>query len=105
MAFSQTEMTAEKSTEKVTEESEEVPQIFKDYVWLKEKVNLEDCQGTALSLMTDSAKSYHKYIIIEKDGKKVMYNAKGESYCTDHSSLNCQEFYGLDKELDNWTCK
>lgn len=105
LAFGQTEMTAEKSSEKVTKEKEEVPQIFKDYAWLSEIVNPEDCKGAVLSLRTSSTKGPHKYIIVTRDGKKTMYNASGAKHCTDHSKLSCQEFYGLDQEIDNWTCK
>lgn len=105
MAIAQTEMTAEKSSEKVTEEIKEIPQIFKDYAWLTDLVNPEDCQGAKLSLRTSTTKGKHKYIVISKDNKNVMYNAKGERYCADHSKLNCQEFYALDEELDSWSCK
>jgi len=103
-AFGQTDMTAEKSSDTDTKEIEEVPQIFKDYSWLKEMVDIENCKGVTVTVLSNSAKSIHKYVVVEQDGKKSMYNSTGKYYCEDHSSINCKEYYKLDTEVDSWKC-
>ena len=105
LAFGQTEMTAEMSSEKETKEMKEVPQIFKDYAWLKEKVNPEDCQGAVISVRSNPANPATKLVQVKSKDESVFYDTTGKYYCKNHSKLNCLEFYKLDEELDSWTCK
>jgi len=93
------------NSDELTKEIEEIPQIFKDYSWLKEMVNHEDCKGASITVLTSAENSAHNLVVVDKDGKKVMYNASGEYYCSDHATVNCREFYKLDKEVDSWSCK
>ncbi len=105
LAFGQTEVIAEKSSEKVTKENEEVPQIFKDYTWLKEMVNPKDCNGTTVSVRKNPESTANEFVLISKNGKRTLYTIEGKQHCADHSSVNCVEFYKLDEEIDSWTCK
>lgn len=107
--FAQADMTLSKSTGVVAEnakESKDESEMFKNYTWLKEKVNVEKCKGTKVTLRSSSKNPVHKFILIEQaDGTKVMYNQKGERYCSDSKKLNCIEFYELDTEEDTFECK
>ncbi len=107
--FAQADAPSVKSTDVIAEKAEESKdesEIFKTYTWLSEIVNVEKCTGTKVSLRSSSKNSVHKYILVEQaDGSKVMYNAKGERYCTDSKKLNCVDFYELDKEEDSFECK
>lgn len=108
IGFSQTEINVEKSAEvvaQVAKESKDESEIFKNYSWLNEIVNQEKCQGTKITLRSSTKNSVHKYLIVEEGDNMVMYNSKGDRYCSDTKTVNCIEFYNLDTEEDVWECK
>lgn len=107
--FAQAEKSPTTSDDLVAEkadESKDEAEIFKNYTWLKEIVNVEKCKGTKVYLRSSSKNAVHKYLVVEQaDGSKVMYNHKGDRYCTDSKKLNCIDFYELDTEEDVFECK
>ncbi len=86
-------------TEEIEEEDDS---MFTEFDWLSEHIDSTDCllgsqilryqQGTAT------------YIQIVTEAETQLYGADGSLYCTDNSSLNCAEFYGLAEPTSSWTC-
>lgn len=108
IGFSQSEINMDKSAEVIAQEAKESKdesEIFKNYSWLKEIVNQEKCEGTTITLRSSSKNSVHKYLIVEDGDTMVMYNTKGDRYCSNTKTVNCIEFYSLDTEEDSWKCK
>jgi len=87
-------------------ESKGESEMFNNYTWLKEMVDVEKCKGTKVTLRSSSKNPIHKFILVEQaDGPKILYSSKGKRYCTDNKKLNCVDFYELDTEEDAFECK
>jgi len=103
-SYAQVDGSASMVAEVEKSENEVIPQIFKDYSWLDNVINAKDCSGAKV-MVQSKADSPHKFVIIEENGKRTMYNAEGKLYCTDSKELNCAEYYKLTNEVDTWKCK
>ena len=78
-------------------------QLMYEYAWLSKHIDVKDCSGEHVTVLK-MKKGDTKFILIEKDNKKVMYDVTGKLYCTDHKELDCMEFYKLDATEETWTC-
>lgn len=76
--------------------------ILKKYSWIKDKVDSKDCKGERVEVYSAS-EGPSKFIIIEQDGQRVMYDESGTVYCTNSSQIKCDEYYKLSKS-DSWIC-
>lgn len=95
--------TTAQTQEKQESKEEKIPDIFKEHKWLNKIVDYKDCEGYTVQNYTTEG-GHHKYVVITTDEEKKMYTKEGKAYCTDHSSLNCIEFYKIEPNGDEWTC-
>lgn len=80
--------------------------LFETYEkWLPSIVQQKDCQGETVSLYKSKANNSVVYLYIEKNGTRILYDDAGNVYCTDSESLDCRNFYELEKPEETWKCK
>lgn len=104
-ALSQSDINTEMVEEhKVEKDSEELPEIFKNHNWLHKIVDPQNCDGVQVFIKSKGSAQSHKYLIIDMNGTKKMYNNEGVLWCTNSNTTNCEEFYKLTKLEDEWIC-
>ena len=81
----------------------ERPEIFGEFLWLTDVVDLDNCDGTVVEFYdTDT----HFFIHIQTADKGQLYFEDGTFYCQDQDNYNCRALYGLtEKQLyETWVC-
>jgi len=104
--LSQSDINSEMVEEqKVEKDSDEVPEIFKNHEWLSKIVDHENCKGAQIFVKSTGHAQAHKYLIVDIDGARKMYNSEGVVWCTSSNSINCEKEYKLTKLEDEWICE
>ena len=80
---------------------EERPTIFVDYPWLANFVDPIDCDQDSVTVYRSSG---FVYLLVEKTGSSILYNADGLQYRVNASNFDCQQFYAVDEIINTWSC-
>lgn len=67
--------------------------FVKAYDWTK--AHFENTAKPIVSMKQMQTVEGHEYVLIETEATKTLFDKSGKQYCTDHSELNCVEFYKL----------
>lgn len=76
--------------------------IFDEFSWLKDLVDLTDCDGTQIDVYDEGT---FKFIIINTQEVTHMYFEDGMFYCKDHPGFSCKNAYQLGEAITSWSCK
>ena len=79
-------------------------QLMYEYAWLSKHIDVANCSGQQVSVLK-MKKGDTKFILIENEDNRVMYDVTGKLYCTDSTELDCMQFYELDSTGEIWRCK
>ncbi len=72
------------------------------FPWLPDVVDLDNCESTDQIEVYLNGTTF--YLQIEAGVNSGLYNQTGVFYCSNSSSFNCLEFYGLDELVLSWSC-
>ena len=75
--------------------------LLKKYAWLK--THVKDKANKVLTIKEVLSSGASGFVLIETGVDKILYDKDGVRYCTESSSLNCEEFYKLTPGDLKWT--
>lgn len=78
--------------------------LFKNYAWLKDQVDPQNCTGYTITELTDKVRNIN-YLMIDDGSGPKMYDASGKYYCAPYEGFSCIEFYKLEESEEVWRCK
>ncbi len=80
------------------------PQIFEDYIWLGDQVDISDCDDLEVSVCQTG--SFRCIFIDDGSGLMDMYTVSGQLYCQDGPGFSCFDAYGFEESdfIESWAC-
>ncbi len=76
-------------------------ELFEEYLWLNDLVNISDCDGTNVY---EYDLGPYAFILITTDLNTILYFEDGTLYCKNSDVLDCATAYGLGTPTNSWTC-
>ncbi len=83
-----------------TQKISAIQEILDKYEWIND-LNLESLNDE-VEIKEYSAPNGTNYIVVKSENATTMYTISGDKYCTNHSELNCKEFYKLKDSPLQW---
>ncbi len=77
------------------------PQIFTDYTWLNNLVDVNNCEGTTVSVYNEGT---YSFVYVSTANSGLLYFEDGVLYCTDGPGFSCVSAYGLGAADATWSC-
>lgn len=89
--------------EEEEEEEEEETELFVQYPWLNEIVDLSTCAATG-TIITEYIQGNYVFISVLTNNESTLYFQDGTKYCTDGIGLNCVAAYNLSEVGNSYQC-
>ncbi len=78
------------------------PEIFNSYPFLNNVIDHTDCGNSSVIVYNLNG---NIFLFVSTNENERLYLADGTLYCTNSSSLSCEETYGLSQIIDEWQCQ